>query len=161
MLVPLSIYAPIRGERIESAGLARLIWTAPDWFYLSLKKMPPTPSLGRGDEYEYLSERDKMWNHQSWTLAYFNTQAKMHKFVQYKHKRANIRVTACWRQVCCKLSTNHLLQVDCQKLLSTGLVQVVSCKWQVTKRLTLHNDLLEHNEIDKFVSTCWQVATSW
>ena len=34
-------------------------------------------------------------------------------------------VTACSQQVCCKLSTD-LLQVDCQKLLSTGLLQVVS-----------------------------------
>ena len=33
--------------------------------------------------------------------------------------------TACWRQVCCKLSTD-LLQADCQILLSTGLLQVVS-----------------------------------
>ena len=33
--------------------------------------------------------------------------------------------TACWRQVCCKLSTD-LLQVDCQNLLFTGLLQVVS-----------------------------------
>ena len=29
--------------------------------------------------------------------------------------------TACWRHVCCKLSTD-LLQVDCQNLLSTGLL---------------------------------------
>ena len=34
-------------------------------------------------------------------------------------------VTACWRQACCNLSTD-LLQVDCPKLLSTGLLQAVS-----------------------------------
>ena len=32
---------------------------------------------------------------------------------------------AYWRQACCKLSTD-LLQVDCQNLLSTGLLQVIS-----------------------------------
>ena len=41
--------------------------------------------------------------------------------------------TACWRQVCLKLSTD-LLQVDCQNLLSTGSLQVVSTSWwQVCK----------------------------
>ena len=41
-------------------------------------------------------------------------------------QQADIRIrshdfaTACLRQVCCKMSTN-LLQVDCRKLLSTGL----------------------------------------
>ena len=33
--------------------------------------------------------------------------------------------TPCLRQVCCKLSTD-LLQVDCQNLLFTGLLQVVT-----------------------------------
>ena len=41
--------------------------------------------------------------------------------------------TACWRRVCCKLSTD-LLQVDGQNLLSPGLLQVVStnCNKSVT-----------------------------
>ena len=43
------------------------------------------------------------------------------KFVRNKPISGCVRMwlaTACWRQVCCKLSTD-LLQVDCQNLLST------------------------------------------
>ena len=58
--------------------------------------------------------------------------------------------TTCWRQVCCKMSTD-LLQVDCQNLLSASLLQVsTSCNKSA-------NDLLQLNEIDNFVATCWQV----
>ena len=44
--------------------------------------------------------------------------------------------TACWRQVCCKLSTD-LLQIDCQNLLSTGLLQVgsTSCNKSANNKL--------------------------
>ena len=48
------------------------------------------------------------------------------------------------------------VQVDCQNLLSTGLLPVVltSCnKWQVAASLIL-TDLLQLDEIDKFVATC-------
>ena len=45
--------------------------------------------------------------------------------------------TACWRQVCCKLSAD-LLQVDCQNLLSTGLLQVVSISWNKSTADKLH-----------------------
>ena len=64
----------------------------------------------------------------------------------------NKSVASC-QQVCFKLSTD-LLQVDYCKLFQ----QVVNvCKWQVVTILIL-TDLLQLDEIDKLVATCWQVA---
>ena len=66
---------------------------------------------------------------------------------------------ACWRQICCKLSTD-LVQVDCQNLLSTGLLQAVSksCNKFVTttscNKPIILTDLLQLDEIDRFVATC-------
>ena len=61
-----------------------------------------------------------------------------------------------------KLSTD-LLQVDCQNLLSTGLLQVVStsCNQSANDNLAgtslILPDMLQLVEIDKFVATCWLV----
>ena len=55
--------------------------------------------------------------------------------------------------------STELLRVDCQNLLSTGLLQVVSTScnksaiWQVPASLIL-TDLLQFDEIDKF---CWKM----
>ena len=61
-----------------------------------------------------------------------------------------------------KLSTD-LLQVDCQNLLSTGLLQVVStsCNQSTNDNLAgaslILPDKLQLVEIDKLFATCWQV----
>ena len=57
--------------------------------------------------------------------------------------------TACWRQVCCKLSTD-LLQVDCQNLLSTGLLQVVSASCNKSA-----NDKLQKPDFNGLVAPWW------
>ena len=58
--------------------------------------------------------------------------------------------TACWRLVCCKLPTN-LVQVYCQNLLSTGLLQVVS-KVVTSPQMASSNK----PNFNRLVSTCWQ-----
>ena len=61
-----------------------------------------------------------------------------------------------------KLSTD-LLPVDCQNLLSRGLLQVVStsCNQSANDNLVgtslILPDMLQLVEIDKFFATCWQV----
>ena len=55
-------------------------------------------------------------------------------------------------QVCSKFST-ELLQVDCQNLLSTGLLQVVSTS---CNKRDFNTNLLQLDEIDKFVATCYK-----
>ena len=61
--------------------------------------------------------------------------------------------TAWWRQACCKLSTD-LMQVDCQNLLSTSLLQVVStsCNKSANDKLQQAGfwDLFQLDEVAKF-----------
>ena len=70
--------------------------------------------------------------------------------------------TACWRQVCCKLLAD-LLQVDCQNLLSTGLLHVVStsCNKSENDKLQFQfNRFFTTDKAGKFVATCWQLLKS-
>ena len=77
-------------------------------------------------------------------LGIASQQPKTRKLRHTCYQQADIRMrfarltTACWRQVCCKLSTD-LLQVNCQNLLSPALLQIVSisCNRQVATSLIL------------------------
>ena len=57
-----------------------------------------------------------------------------------------------WQQVCCMLSTD-LLQVDCQNLLSTGLLQVVSTSCNKSVNVKLRQA--------KLVATWWNWQVYW
>ena len=46
------------------------------------------------------------------------------------------------------------MQVDCQNLLSTDLLQVVSTSCNKSANAKLQKDLLELDEIDKIVANC-------
>ena len=83
---------------------------------------------------------------------------------QYQHTFAWL-ATACWRQVYCKWSTQ---QACCKLIVEAFYPQVCyrfqqvvtkARKWQVATNVIL-TDLLQCDEIDKFVATCWQVAKS-